>query len=250
MRTPPFLLLLGVAPLLALACSKQNTQAGPVVADRGRATSSIQTDDQSRCDHKQREDREAIETASQGALLHNVRRVYQLTTYGEERRRVLVCREVDVNQDGVKDVVRLYNSKGEVESEEADSDYDGRMDTWLSFTGGRLTREMRDTNGDGKPDVWKFYVQEDSPAARENPAKGALKLQRIQRDLNFDEKPDVWEFYEQGRLERVGIDLDFDGKVDRWDHDAVARQTKRSEGPASGAAPASSAAPTSPPDDN
>ncbi|MCS6899652.1 MAG: hypothetical protein NZX77_07770, partial [Polyangiaceae bacterium] len=94
----PFFLLF--PPLLSLACSRQNTQTGPVVADRGRATSSIQLDDKSRCDYKEREDREAIETASQGALLHNVRRVYQLTTYGEERRRTLVCREVDVNQDG------------------------------------------------------------------------------------------------------------------------------------------------------
>lgn len=245
--------LLPALTLLVIACSKQGPKPGLIVApDRGRASSS-QNDDQGRCDYKNREDREVVETSSPGALLPNVRRVYQIITFADERRRILACREVDTNLDGIKDVVRLYNDKGEATSEEADSDYDGRMDTWLAFSAGRLAKEARDTNGDGQPDIWKYYVMGDDPeASKERLAKAPLKLQRIQRDLNFDTKPDVWEFYEQGHLERIGIDLDFDGRVDRWDHDVVARQAKTDEilkktTPVSSGAPASSGPPASAP---
>lgn len=245
--------LLPATVLLLVACSKQGAKPGPIAApDRGRATSS-QSDDHGRCDYKDREDREVIETSSPGSLLPNMRRVYQIVQFGEERRRILACREVDTNLDGIKDVVRLFNDKGEAVSEEADSDYDGRMDTWLTFTAGRLSKEARDTNGDGQPDLWKFFViGDDSSISKEQLARTPIRLQRIQRDLNFDEKPDVWEFYEQGRLERIGIDLDFDGRVDRWDHDTIARQVKtdemlkKSAPSSSGEAPASSAPP---PDD-
>jgi hypothetical protein len=258
MRTLPHRALLSLTMLLALACSKQGPKPGPIAApDRGRAVNT-QGDDQGRCDHKNREDREAIETSSPGSLLPNVRRVYQIVSYGDERKRILVCREADTNLDGVKDVIRLYNDKGEVATEEADSDYDGRIDTWLTFTSGRLSKESRDTNNDGNPDLWKYYVLDaEIDASKESLAKAPLRLQRIQRDLNFDTKPDVWEFYEQGRLERMGMDLDYDGRVDRWDHDVVARQAKVDEmqksqpKAAPSSAPASSAPPPSapPPDD-
>jgi hypothetical protein len=244
---------LALVATLALACGKQSARPGPIAApERGRATSS-QGSDQGRCDYQGRQDRETVETSSPGALLPNVRRVYQVLTFGDEQRRILACREVDTNLDGVKDVVRLYNDKGEAMSEEADSDYDGRMDTWLTFTGGRLSKEARDTNHDGEPDLWKYYVIDEDPTAdKERLARAPLRLQRIQRDLNFDKKPDVWEFYEQGRLERVGFDLDFDGRVDRWDHDVVARQIKtdealRKSAPATSAAPSSSGPPAAAP---
>jgi hypothetical protein len=44
----------------------------------------------------------------------------RLPTVGEgnDRRRVLVCREVDTNLDGVKDVIRTFNEKGEAVREE------------------------------------------------------------------------------------------------------------------------------------
>jgi len=120
-----------------------------------------------------------------------------------------VCREIDPNLDGIKDIVRTYNEKGESLHEQADTNYDGRIDTWITFAGGRISKEELDSNYDGNPDVWKYYV--------------GGQLVRIQRDINGDSKPDRWEFYNAGKLERVGVDLDFDGHVDRWDHDEVAR---------------------------
>ena len=48
---------------------------------------------------------------------------------------VIICREIDTNLDGVKDIVRTYNEKGESLHEQADTNYDGRIDTWITFAG-------------------------------------------------------------------------------------------------------------------
>lgn len=172
-------------------------------------------DDQGRCAYKGRADREVSETAGPGAIRPNIRRVFQLVGTGDSKHKVLICREVDTNLDGVKDIVRTYNEKGESLHEEADSNYDGRVDTWISFSGGHVAQEQLDSNLDGQPDVWKFY--------------SAGQLTRIQRDTNRDGKPDRWEFYTAGRLERIGVDVDFDGHVDRWDHDEVRAAAEEAE---------------------
>lgn len=162
-------------------------------------------DDRSMCDWRNKPELEVAETAGPGALKPNVRRVYKIVGENEARHKTLVCREVDTNLDGIKDVVRTFNAKGEAVHEESDRDFDGRIDVWINFVEGRLAQEDVDTNRDGKADVWKFYVNG--------------QLQRIRRDRNFDGKPDVWEIYSRGRLERVGMDETFDGHVDRWDRD-------------------------------
>lgn len=169
----------------------------------------VPRNDGSRCEWRGRADREVSESAGPGATVPNVRRVYQLVGSGEDKQKVLICREIDTDLDGIKDVVRVYNDKGESLYEQADSDYDGMIDTWLTFAGGRVVEEARDTSRRGKPDVWKHYVNG--------------QLSRVQRDTNGDGKPDRWELYSEGRLERIGVDLDYDGFVDRWDRDESKR---------------------------
>jgi len=196
---------------LAFACggSKQPQVDRTAFDSRPKNLADGGIDDQSRCEFRGRADREAVETAGPGAVQPNVRRVYQMIGTGESMHKVLVCREIDTNLDGVKDIVRTYNEKGESLHEQADVNYDGRIDTWITFAGGRIAKEDLDTNFDGNPDVWKYYA--------------GGQLIRIQRDINHDGRPDRWEFYTAGKLERVGIDLDFDSHVDRWDHDEMAR---------------------------
>jgi hypothetical protein len=198
--------------LLAAACATPDEGFQPktpkVKAKRGIAAGSA--DDRSRCEWKGRQDREASETAGSGSITPNIRRVYQVTGMGEERRKVLVCREIDTNFDGIKDVVRWYNDHGESLHEEADSNYDGRIDTWITFTKGHLAEVRTDSNGDGRPDEWKSY--------------SSGKLARIKRDQNGDGRPDTWEIYQDGKLERMGVDLDGDERVDRWDHDNELRR--------------------------
>lgn len=162
-------------------------------------------DDRTMCGWRNRQDLEITETAGPGYVLPNVRRVFQPVGQGDDRRKVLRCREVDTNFDAVKDVVRRYTDKGESLYEEADTNYDGRVDTWLTYSKGHITESKHDKDGDGNPDVWKFYSQG--------------KLTRIKRDTNKDGKPDIWEIFRDGHLERMGVDVDGDERVDRWDHD-------------------------------
>lgn len=186
-------------------CGGSETRA-EVAAGGATNQAAWPSDDRSMCNYKGKPDLEVNETAGPGALRPNVRRVYRVFgAAGEASRKALVCREADTNLDGIKDVVRTFNAKGEAVHEESDRNYDGRVDVWINFVEGRLAQEQVDTNLDGKPDVWKFYVEGN--------------LQRIRRDRNFDGKPDVWEMYRNGKLERMGIDETFDGHVDRWDRD-------------------------------
>jgi hypothetical protein len=207
-------LLLALLALPALAggagCSSGPEFKGktPQVQATKRADGSV--DDHSMCAWKGKPDLEASEVAGPGSIQPNVRRVYQVIGTGEERHKVLVCREIDTNFDGVKDVVRRYNDKGESVAEEADANYDGKIDTWITFIKGRLAEVKLDTNFDGKPDEWKYYING--------------KLSRVVRDTNFDGKPDVWEIYRDGHLERMGVDVDGDEHVDRWDHDTEMRR--------------------------
>jgi len=197
------------AALTAAACSGPGFEAKTArVEAKRRADGSF--DDRSMCEWRNKPDREASEVAGPGSIQPNVRRVYALVGQGDDRHKILVCREIDTNFDGIKDVVRRYNEKGESVSEDADANYDGRIDTWITFVKGRLSEVKLDTNFDGKPDQWKYY------------SNG--KLTRVVRDTNFDGKPDVWEIYRDGKLERMGVDIDGDEHVDRWDHDTEMRR--------------------------
>jgi hypothetical protein len=168
-------------------------------------------DDRSMCDYKH-PGLESNETAGPGALKPNVRRVYRMEGEGDARRKTLVCREIDTNLDGIKDVVRSFNAKGEPVREDADTNYDGKIDSWSTFVGGRMSEEDLDTNHDGRPDQWKYYTDG--------------QLSRWKRDRNNDGRPDVWEIYSSGHLERVGYDDDYDGHVDRWDRDDEVRANR------------------------
>jgi hypothetical protein len=198
-----------------LACGSGNTAApGPEAAGEVKVVmadpSKWPADDHSMCDYKNKPDLEVSETAGPGALKPNVRRIYKTFGEGDSRHKSIVCREIDTNLDGIKDVVRTFNSKGEAIHEEADRNFDGKLDIWVSFVDGRMSEEDIDSNFDGKIDTWKFYVDGE--------------LTRIKRDTNGDGKPDIWEIYVKGKLDRMGVDTEFDGHVDRWDRDVVAQR--------------------------
>jgi hypothetical protein len=204
MKSPWY--LLASTMLLLPACGGSKTNAEQPQGAGNSAAAAAQTgDDKSMCEWKNRKGIEVSETAGPGAIQPNVRRVYRLVGLGKDSSRILVCREVDTNLDGIKDTVRFYNDRGQSREEHADTNFDGKVDTWNRFVKGRLATVRIDRNHDGHADEEKFYV------------KG--KLQRVRRDANFDRKWDTWEQYRKGRLERMGVDLDGDQKVDRWDKD-------------------------------
>jgi hypothetical protein len=196
-----------LAALSALACGASGgSQTQPKMSDK--QVSGIAADDASRCDYRGRADREVQEVRGPNAQHPNIRRVFSIVGEGEDRKKILLCREVDTNLDGAKDVMRTYTDKGDPLNELADTNFDGKVDTWITFARGRISKVQLDKSGRGQPEEVKFYV--------------GGKLARAQRDTNKDGKPDQWEIYDEGRLQRLGVDLDFDGRVDRWDRDEIA----------------------------
>lgn len=205
----------GAAALVLVAslpCCSYGVGEGADVKVPGR-TAGDEGEDGSRCEFTGRSDREVAESVSTGALQPSIRRVYRVVGEGNARRRVLVCREVDTNRDGMKDVVRRYSEQGEPLEELADTTHDGRVDTTIRFAKGRVAQELIDLDQDDKPEETRYYQ--------------AGKLSRVQRDTNRDGKPDIWEIYADGRLERMGVDVDFDGRVDRWNRDEVNERAAR-----------------------
>ncbi len=152
---------------------------------------------------------EFSETAGTGSLRPNVRRIFKLVGEKDDRHEVVLCREVDTNLDGLKDVVRTFNEKGEPSHEEADTNYDGRIDNWVNFAGGRIVEEDLDTTfSNGRPNVWKYFVNGE--------------LSRIKKNTHCPSgKPDLWEIYYKNHMERIGNDATCDGHIDRWDRDAL-----------------------------
>ena len=159
---------------------------------------------------------------------------------------VLVCREVDLNHDGSKDVFRFYNDEGRTLREEEDRDFDGRIDVITYFEGGDVVRREFDTNTDGMVDM-RLYFRDH-------------RAFRAERELQADSSPDFhadyWEFYDtHGNVVRIGWDYDHDGRADRWDRidrlapqrpQANASQPSSQPAPPPGMPAAPTAAPTTP----
>lgn len=196
--------------LAAVACGGTPAKA-PGEGEEGVARVALGAD-QSRCDYKGRQDRVVLVTAGPGAAYPNIRRVYAVGTNRLDGRRILRCREVDTNLDGVSDLIRVYDDQGEPLNEQADANYDGRMDTQVTFSRRVVAKVEVDRNGDGNADEFRTY------------ARG--KLSRLQLDSNFDGVRDTWQVYEDGKVKRIGVDLNGDERVDRWFRDEEQRRAE------------------------
>ncbi len=153
---------------------------------------------------------EVTEYDTSGDNSPDVRKLFQTMGEGSLARLVLVCREADLNGDGRKDIVRLYTDEGRPMREEADRDFDGRIDKVTHFTNGRVSLQEIDTSGNGMIDTKILY---------ENGQPERAERDMANRSTASKWKPDRWEYYADGRTVRIGTDLNGDGKVDRWDRD-------------------------------
>jgi hypothetical protein len=165
-----------------------------------------------RCDASQK-GREVSEYDTSGDQKADVRKVF--VRVGDETlyRLVMICREADLNADGVKDVVRQYDDDGRPLREEADRDFDGKMDVVFYYQRGELLRKEIDTDANGVID-YKVFYEDNKPV-------------RAERDLLGKSTRGVWsanrwEYYEGGKIIRMGTDLDGDGRVDQWDRNQEA----------------------------
>jgi hypothetical protein len=123
---------------------------------------------------------------------------------------VLTCKQVDLDHDGRKDYVILFDDNGGKIAEYFDFDFDGQFDATHYYEGksAQVYLVERDSDFDKKPDIWEKY------------AKGG-GLDSVRRDRNADGKPDVWEQYKDGQLIAILYDDDFDARVDRRDEVAA-----------------------------
>lgn len=202
-------ILVGALALLTTACGAAATT--PTRNLVRRSVSHMETatarEDRGRCDATLPR-RNASEYDTNGDGVTDVRKVYQMVGEGAEVRSVLVCREVDLNHDGVKDMFRFYNEEGRTLREEEDRDFDGRIDVISFFENGEVVRREMDTNGDGQVDM-RVYYRDHRPYRAEREMGAA-------NDPEF--RADYWEFYNaQGHVSRIGWDYDRDGRADRWD---------------------------------
>ena len=151
--------------------------------------------------------------------------------------QTLVCKQVDLNNDGKIDIVYHYDDGGALTFEEFDLDFDGRFDLRAFYQGGRKVREEMDTNYDQRVDFTKYYE--------------ADRLVRIERDANNDGRVDEWQYYEAGKLDRIGYDTTGSGRVDKWERapddvgaEPAAAAPRPAPQPAAGTAPPSPTATT------
>ncbi len=153
---------------------------------------------------------EVTEYDTSGDDTPDVRKLFQTMGEGSLARLVLVCREADLNGDGRKDIVRLYTDEGRPMREEADRDFDGKIDEVTHFTDGRVSLQEIDTSGNGMIDTKIFY---------ENGQPERAERDMANQSTASTWQPDRWEYYLDGRTVRIGTDINGDGKVDRWDRD-------------------------------
>jgi hypothetical protein len=165
-----------------------------------------------RCDAS-KPGREISEYDSSGDGKPDVRKVLLSIGEGVDARKVMICREADIDGDGRKDVIRYYDDNGRSLREEADRDFDGKMDLAVIFQNGKIMRKEVDENGDGKVDT-RIFFEKDLPLRAERDLLG--------RSTDTEWKPNRWEYYENGVMVRMGTDLDGDSRVDRWDRNAAA----------------------------
>lgn len=123
-----------------------------------------------------------------------------MQVYDGERE---ICRAVDLNFDGRKDVFTYFGPDGHPVRREDDFDWDGRIDQITYYRNGQIEREELDLNFDNRIDTWRYF--------RDG------QVVRTERDTNNDRHVDYWEEYEGDRVARIRYDTNGDGQPDRVD---------------------------------
>jgi hypothetical protein len=204
---------LGACLLGLAACgSSEATAAKPKTPDKNAVSeAALKGSGDPRCDSTLK-GREFSEYDTSGDEIPDVRKVFVRIGDANTSRLVLICRENDVNHDGIKDVVRVYDDDGRPVREDADRNFDRKRDQTTIYQSGEIVVQEFDNNFDGRLDTKLFF-------------NGGKQI-RAERDLagrSTDSQwhADRWEYYEGTKMVRMGTDLDGDGKVDHWDRDAA-----------------------------
>lgn len=186
------------------ACSGENGQSGSHDPEFGGVGGDTSLRDPARDGRRCPANKEYIEESldTSGDNVSDVRKVYRVEGKGKNTQKIIVCRELDLNHDGRKDIFRFFSEEGRPQRELLDNNFDGNIDSISYFENGRMVKQETDRNGDGKADQTRHFVH------------GTLL--RVDRDDNNDGEIDVWEHWDQGRLVRIGYDVNNDKVADFW----------------------------------
>lgn len=190
-----------LAALLIAGCGGAKGKTGGKTAGDGSAAVLGRIDEGARCETKDR--RESLVDLNQDGVA-DVRKVYMTKADVE----ILVCREADLNFDSIKDMFMFFGEDGLITRDEIDLDYDGNIDIISTYAKGKVIKQEIDTNSDGLVDRLR-YLENDVPI-------------RVEGDTDGDHRIDYWEYYEAGKLVRIGFDEDGDGRADSWSRDSEA----------------------------
>jgi len=203
-------LLSGWSASLGLACGGSQADT-PTTAAKALGQGPFTEPGDPRCDATVR-GREFSEFDTSGDDVPDVRKVYMRVGDTSGSRLVMICRQADVNHDGKRDVVRLYDDDGRPTREEADRNFDGKIDQVTQFQTGEIAVNELDNDFDGAIDT-KIYYDKGQPIRAERDLR--------RRSTEGQWKPDRWEYFSAGKLVRMGTDMDGDSRVDHWDRDMV-----------------------------
>lgn len=180
---------LTILPLLLVACGPKSSDETNAAEDVAGTLSERTTDDGLL--------EQQIDLNGDGAA--DVFNYYQGD--GAEGARLLIRKEVDLNWDSRVDVRSWFDLSGQLEKEEMDGDFDGRVDWVDHYQGGKRVLSKVDTDYDGIFDLYKIF-------------EGG-KVRRKERDTNGDGNIDFWEYLDEGgRVVKTGQDIDGDGVMD------------------------------------
>ncbi len=116
----------------------------------------------------------------------------------------LLRRSLDADRDGKPEEIRYEDMRtGQVIRTEHDTDYDGKMDSWVTYETGKPVVRVQDNNGDGRGDSWERFVGDRAVAKT--------------LDTNGDGVKDTFYRYTNGELQEKLRDANDDGTIDRID---------------------------------
>jgi hypothetical protein len=149
----------------------------------------------------------------------------------------------DNNGDGVPDLWIYYSplTPKEIVRQEEATQWDGRVDTWSYFKGGKLVRREVDTKGKGVADT-VYYYENDKIVREERDENGTGHVSFrtvyqngrraiLEEDTNGRGRTDHWIYYDTTKdgetVLREERDLNGDGTVDLWSYYENGRLVRR-----------------------
>jgi hypothetical protein len=114
----------------------------------------------------------------------------------------VVRHSLDVDDDGAPEELRYVDvASGQLVRAELDRDFDGVIDTWITYQDGEPAVAVIDSNADARTDTWERYTG------------GQLEAKTLDRD--HDGVKDTFYRYRDGELTTLLRDANNDGTVDR-----------------------------------